>query len=141
MKRPISVGEAAEILGISTTAVQKRIAAGTLPARALSRKAMLVCHEAVLGEPYSESEFDRECKKYVSVPEACEIVCVTDGMVLRMLETGILKGFRVNGNGWAVEKRSAEKNIEDYLSSPASYVGRKRDLSRSRKPAKRKKSA
>lgn len=137
MRRPISIGQAAEILGVSTTAIQKRIAAGKISARPLSRKATLVCHESVLGEEYSEREFDRECRRYISVPDACEIVCVTDGMVIRMLEAGILKGFKVNGNGWAVEKRSAEQNIQEYLSSPFSGVGRRRDTTRSRRPAKK----
>ena len=137
MRRPISVQEAAEILGISRVAVMKRIRRGTLCALPLSGKGFMVCHEHVLGEKFSPAAFERVCNRYVSVPEACDIVCVTDGMVIRMLNDGRLSGFRLNDNAWAVEKRSAEKNIKEYLAAPAAYGGRRRDLSRSRRPAKK----
>lgn len=137
MRQPISVGDAAEILGVTTVAVMKRIRRGTLLARLLSSKGYMVCHESVLGEPCSEAEFERVCRRYCSVPEACDIVCVTDGMVIRMLNDGRLKGFLLNGNAWAVDRRSAEQNMREYMKSPSQYGGRRRDLSRSRAPKKR----
>lgn len=138
MKRPISVQEAATILGISRVAVMKRIARGTLLALPLSSKGLMVCHESVTGEPHSPAEFERLCKKYISVPEACEIVCVTDGMVCRMLADGRLKGFRLNENAWAVEKKSAEDNIREYMRA-GSAGGRPRDLGKSHRPKKKPK--
>jgi len=136
MRRPISVGEAAEILGISEVAVLKRIARETLLASPLSDKGIMVCHESALGQPVDAAEWRRLCRRYISVPEACDIVAVTDGMVCRMLADGRLNGFRLNGKAWAVEKASAEKNMRDYLASPPSR-GRPRLVGSSRRPAKK----
>lgn len=137
MKQPISVQQAAEILGISRVAVMKRINRGTLLALPLSSKGWMVCHEAVEGKPCSPVEFEKLCRRYISVPEACDIVCVTDGMVIRMLRDGRLKGFVLNENAWAVEKKSAEENIREYMRAPAAYGGRPRDLGKSHRPRKR----
>jgi hypothetical protein len=137
MRKPISVRDAAEILGISAVAVMKRIKRGTLLALPLSSKGFMVCQESVLGEPHSPAEFERLCRRYISVPEACDIVCVTDGMVIRMLHDGRLKGFLLNGNAWAVEKRSAEENIREYMRGALPPGGRPRDLGRSHAPKKR----
>jgi len=137
MKAPISVQEAATRLGISTVAAMKRIRRGTLLALPLSSKGFMVSQESVAGQPVSAAEFGRLCGRYVSVPEACEIVCVTDGMVIRMLNDGRLKGFRLNDNAWAVDRRSAEENIREYMRSPYANGGRPRDLSRNHRPAKR----
>lgn len=136
MKRPISISEAAEILGISPVAVQKRIHRGTILAAPLSDKGIMVCHESVLGKSADPKEFAKLCAKYISVPEACDIVCVTDGMIGRMLADGRLKGFRLNPKAWAVEKTSCERNIQEYLASPPSY-GRPRAVGQSRRPAKK----
>lgn len=138
MKQPISVQDAAAILGISRVAVMKRIARGTLLALPLSSKGWMVCQEAVEGRPHSPAEFERVCKRYISVPEACDIVCVTDGMVIRMLNDGRLNGFRLNDNAWAVEKRSAEENIREYMRT-GSQGGRPRDLGKSHRPKKKQK--
>lgn len=139
MKTPISVQEAADRLGISRVAVMKRIVRGTLLALPLSSKGHMVCQESVDGDPFSPAEFGRLCGRYISVPEACDIVCVTDGMVIRMLHDGRLNGFRLNDNAWAVDRRSAEANIREYLRSPYSQGGRPRDLNRSHRPAKKAK--
>jgi hypothetical protein len=138
MKTPISVQEAAERLGISGVAVMKRISRGTLLALPLSSKGHMVCQESVNGDPFSPAEFGRLCGRYISVPEACDIVCVTDGMVIRMLNDGRLKGFRLNYNAWAVDRRSAEENIRNYIRN-GSGSGRPRDLGRRHAPAKRAK--
>lgn len=138
MKRPISVQEAASLLGISEVAVLKRIAKGTLVARQLSGKGLLVCRESVNGIAVDPEEFKALCSKWVSVPQACEIVCVTDGMIGRMLMDGRLEGFRLNAKAWAVSKASCEKNIAEYLASPT-HSGRPRDLNGSRSPKKRSK--
>jgi excisionase family DNA binding protein len=127
MNRPISVQEAATALGISQVAVLKRIAKGTLAAKQLSGKGWMVSRDAVEGRKFDQKEFDRLCSLYVSVPQACEIVCVTDGMIGRMLTRGDLDGFRLNSKAWAVSRISCEKNIKDYLAS-SSRGGRPRVL-------------
>ena len=58
-------------------------------------------------------------------------------MVIRMLNDGRLNGFRLNDNAWAVERRSAEKNIREYMRAE-SQGGRPRDLVKSHRPAKRR---
>lgn len=140
MKQPISVGQAAEILGISAVAVFKRIRAGTVLAVPLSGKGLLVCHESVLGRRVDPDAFREECRQWVSVPQACRIVCVTDAMVGRMLLDGRLKGFRLNAKAWAVSLASCEKNIADYLADPPSYGRRRRihdDCAPKKRPAGR----
>jgi hypothetical protein len=136
MRRPISVLEAAEILGFSAPGILKRIRTGKLLAVMLSDKGWMVSHESVLGEPVDEKAFRKMCDGYISVPEACEIVCVTDGMVGRMLAAGVLDGFRLNEKAWAVSRRSCEENIREYLASPA-RPGRPRVLDAPHRPAKR----
>lgn len=140
MKRPISVQEAASLLGISEVAVLKRIAKGTVVARQLSGKGLLVCRESVDGIAVDPEEFKSLCSQWVSVPQACEIVCVTDGMIGRMLMDGRLEGFRLNAKAWAVSKASCQKNIAEYLSSTSRH-GRPRDLTGRHSPKKRKKIA
>ena len=142
MKQPISVKEAAKILKITDVAVLKRIATGKLLGKPLSgsQKGIMVCHESVLGQPFTPTEFDRVCERYISVPRACDIVCVTDGMVIRMLEDGRLSGFKLNEKCWAVDRRSCEKNIEEYLHSPPAG-GRPRNLGSSRAPKSRRPAA
>jgi excisionase family DNA binding protein len=139
MKRPISVQAAAELLGISQVAVLKRIAKGTLVAKQLSGKGYLVCRESLDGQVVAPEDFASECRKWVSVPQACDIVCVTDGMIGRMLVDGRLDGFRLNNKAWAVSRASCEKNIEEYLAGPKP-IGRPRVISASHAPKKKTKS-
>lgn len=138
MKRPISVAEAAAALGIKEVSVLKRIRAGTLVALPLSGKGLMVCQESVDGEKVDPAAFRRACAKYVSIPEACDIVCVTDGMIGRMLADGRLKGFKLNEKAWAVERKSCEDNIREYLASPH-RGGRPRLVGEARAPKKRAK--
>lgn len=136
MRRPISVQEAAKILGITDVAVMKRISRGKVLARPLSSKGLMVCHESVIGEPFSPEQFEAECKKWISVPEACDIVCVTDGMIGRMLADGRLKGWRLSDNAWAVSRKSCEDNMKEYLANPPK-VGRPRLVGERRSPKKK----
>jgi hypothetical protein len=124
VQRPVSVSEAAAILGISEQAVLKRIHRGTLLAHPFSARGWMVCAEALFGQseesfsPVSENAFRRLCRDYISVTEACDIVCVTDGMVCRMLADGRLEGFRLNRKTWAVSRKSCVENMRQYLASP-----------------------
>lgn len=127
MKRPISVKEAAKLLDVTEVSILKAIRTGRILAEPLSDKGWLVCHESVLGLPHSPSEFKRLCRGYVSVPEACEIVRVVDSMVCRMLADGRLNGFRLNSKAWAVDRKSAEQNLKDYIANPPTH-GRPRRL-------------
>lgn len=136
MNRPISVQEAATILGISEVAVLKRIGQGSLVAKKLSGKAYLISRESVQGRRVDAEAFLASCRKWVSVPEACEIVCVTDGMIARMLADGRLNGFRLNERAWAVSRESCERNIAEYLANP-NTGGRPRLIGASRAPKKR----
>jgi excisionase family DNA binding protein len=136
MKKPISVQEAASALGISQVAVLKRIAKGTLVASQLSGKGYLVCRESLDGSEVDPKAFAAACSQWVSVPQACEIVCVTDGMVLRMLADGRLDGFRLNSKAWAVDVRSCKRNIEEYLANP-STGGRPRVINGRHAPKKK----
>jgi hypothetical protein len=138
MKQPISVRQAAEMLGITDIAVLKRIAKGQLLAVPLCGKGLLVCVESVQGKKHDPEEFRRLCDRYISVPQACDIVCVTDGRIGRMLASGILKGFRLNEKAWAVERKSCEDNIREYMENPPAQ-GRKRLVGESRAPKQRPK--
>jgi predicted site-specific integrase-resolvase len=130
------VREAAELAGVSQITILKRIDRGQLLAVALCKKGWLVCAEAAMGLPYDEDEFVLLCDRYASVPEACEIVCVTDGMIGRMLTDGRLRGFRLNEKAWAVDRASCEENIREYMKSPPQR-GQPRRLNESRAPRKR----
>lgn len=139
MRRPISVREAASILGISEGAVLKRIQRGRLLAVPFSDRGWMVCHEAILGrfdEPADEEAFRRTCEGYATVPEACDLVCATDGMVVRMITAGELDGFRLNGKSWAVTRESCDANLREYISGPP-RVGRPRVLHRPLRKSKR----
>ena len=133
MRRPFSVRKAAEFLLVSQITVLKRINKGRLLAVALCKKGWMVCAEAVMSLPYDEDEFILLCDRYVSVPEACEIVCVTDGMIGRMLMDGRLTGFRLNEKAWAVERASCEENIAEYMRQ-AGHRGRPRRLGKGHSP-------
>ena len=137
--RPISVNEAASVAGVSVSAVLKRIRAGQAVAVSLSGKGWMLCHEQMSGQPYSEAAFRRLCRKYVSVPEACQIVKKTDASVIRDLRSGRLSGFRLNAKAWAVDKASAERDFREYLSGASEgRAGRKRDLHAEHHPTRLK---
>lgn len=136
MKQPISVADAAKILKITQVGVLKRISKGQILAVPLSGKGLLVCHESVLGQDCNVETFRKACRRWISVPQACDIVCVTDAMIGRMLTDGRLTGFRLNDKAWAVEKASCEKNIREYLANPPTY-GRPRRVGERCAPKKR----
>jgi len=136
MKQPISVAEAAKMLNMSQVGVLKRISKGQILAVPLSGKGLLVCRESVEGQDCNLEEFRKACKRWISVPEACDIVCVTDAMIGRMLLDGRLKGFRLNDKAWAVDRKSCEQNIREYLANPPTG-GRPRRVGERRAPAKR----
>jgi hypothetical protein len=138
MKQPISVAEAAKILNMSQVGVLKRISKGQILAVPLSGKGLLVCRESVEGQDCNLEEFQKACRRWISVPEACDIVCVTDAMIGRMLADGRLKGFRLNDKAWAVDRKSCEQNIREYLANPPTY-GRPRRVGEQCAPKKRPK--
>lgn len=134
MHRPISVGEAAGIRGVTQVAIQKAVNTGRLISVKLSGMGLMLCREQVEGKRFSEAAFRKLCANYVSVPDACEICHVTDGAIVRWLNKGTLDGFRLNGKAWAVLRSSAEKEFREYLERPSHVAGRKRDLDGSRSP-------
>jgi hypothetical protein len=134
VSRPISVGEAARLRGVTSVAILKAIRTKRLVSHTLSGKGLMLCREQVLGKEFDEREWRARCKRYVSVPDACEIVRRTDAAVIRDLRAGVIDGFKLNEKAWAVLKSSAEQEFRDYLSRPPSTRGRKRDLLSSRSP-------
>lgn len=137
--RPISVNEASDVAGVSVSAILKRIRLGQVVAVSLSGKGWLLCREQFEGKKFSESDFRKLCSRYVSVPEACGIVCKTDASVVRDLKSGKLDGFRLNQKAWAVLRSSAEKDIREYLSGVRSGLpGRRRNLSADHHPTRLK---
>ena len=116
--RPVSISEAADLMGLTKSGIIKAIATKRLVAVALSGRGLMLSHEQCSGKKFDEAEFRKLCKKFVSVPEACDIVYKTDAMVMRDLRAGRIAGFRLNGKAWAVDKRSAEQEFADYLSQP-----------------------
>lgn len=136
-RRPISVNEAAELLGITPNAILKKIHTGKILAKKLSNKGFMVSRESTLGKEVSEAQFEKECSRYISVPEACDIVCVTDGMIGRMLKDGRLNGFRLNDKAWAVERKSAEENYKEAISRRSNLRGHPRKFGEARRPKKK----
>lgn len=137
MHRPISVNEAAEIAGITPEGILKRITTGRLVSAKMSNKGILVCYESLMGEKFSEAQWEKEVAKWISVPEACDVACVTDGMVIRMLVDGRLSGFRLNPKAWAVSRASAEQNYREALEQRGSKKGQPRQFGASRRPKKK----
>lgn len=131
--RPISIEEASRIMGITKSGVVKAISSKRLVAIPLNDRGLMLSYEQCKGEDFSEPEFRKLCRKYVSVPEACDIVAKTDAMVMRDLRSGKIAGFRLNGKAWAVDKRSAEQEMKEYLSKPAGR-GQPRQFGISRSP-------
>lgn len=132
MKNPISVPEAARILGVTEACVLKRLQRGELFGIPFSGKAWMVCHESVLGQDFSKAKFRTMCSRWVPVPVACNIVGVTDAGVVRMVRRGQLKGFRLNRVSWAVDRKSCEDNIADYLANLGKRPGQPRRLGEER---------
>ena len=137
--RPVSVEEAAEIAGVTVNAILKRITVGKMPAVQLNGKGWMVCREHALGQKHPEADFKRLCAKYISVPQACDIVFKTDASVIRDLKNGRLTGFRLNKKAWAVLRESAEQEIRDYINgSHDNLPGRRRRIGDKRSPVQKK---
>lgn len=68
----------------------------------------------------------KQTSDFVSVPVAAEMMGCTDVWVIRLLKSGQLEGFRLNGRAWAVKRSSVEKNVQEYLGRDPSLSGRKR---------------
>jgi hypothetical protein len=131
--RPISIIEAAEAMGLTKSGVVKAISTQRLVAIPLSGRGIMLSWEQCHGKKFSEPEFRKLCQRYIAVPDACDIVCKTDASVMRDLRSGRIKGFRLNGRAWAVEKASAEEEFRDYLANPGRR-GQPRQIGTSRSP-------
>ena len=68
----------------------------------------------------------KQASDFVSVPVAAEMMGCTDVWVIRLLKSGQLEGFRLNGRAWAVKRSSVEKNVQEYLERDPALSGRKR---------------
>jgi len=64
--------------------------------------------------------------EFISVPVAAEMLGCTDVWVLKLLKTGELEGFRLNGRAWAVSRKSATQNLAAYLRRDRTKAGRPR---------------
>lgn len=128
-QRPISVPEAAQIRGVTEPAIILAIKRGSIDAVRLSDKGWLLSESQIRGKRFSREAFLKECDNWISVPEACQIVCKTDAMVIRDLKSGVLRGFLLNRKAWAVDRRSAEREIAEYMETMHERTGRPRDLS------------
>ncbi len=132
--RIVSIGEAAALRGLTEEAIIKAIASGRLFVHQLSGKGYMLSERQVLGRSFDKQEFQRMCRQYVSVPEACNIVWKTDAAVMRDIRKGRIKGFRLNSRCWAVLKASAEDEFRDYLENGRRRVGRPRAVGETRSP-------
>ena len=128
----ISVEEAAELRKVTREAIAKAVRVGRYVAYPLSHRGLMLSRDQILGKKISEDDFFRNCQKWVCVPDACEIMRVTDAAVIRKIKSGVVHGFRLNGKSWAVLRASAEREYRDYLRDNVGRAGRKRhDGSRS----------
>jgi hypothetical protein len=130
----ISVSQAAAIRKFSDEGIIKAITSGRLECVKLSGKGYMLSERQVRGLSFNKKEFLALCSRYVSVPEACNIVWKTDAAVIRDIKSGRLSGFRLNPRCWAVLKRSAEDEFHEYLTARKQSAGRPRTVGGSRSP-------
>lgn len=64
--------------------------------------------------------------EWISVPKAAELLGCTDVWVIKMIQRGELEGFKLSGRAWAINRKSVEKNVQEYLKRDPSQAGRKR---------------
>jgi excisionase family DNA binding protein len=64
--------------------------------------------------------------EWINVPEAAELMGCSDVWVIKLIQSGELDGFKLSGRAWAVSRKSAEKNVKDYLERDPTLSGRKR---------------
>lgn len=139
--RIVSVVEAAKARGLTREAIMKAIKTGRLYGHLLSGKGYLLSARQVEGKPFDQKAFERLCRQYISVPEACNVCWKTDAAIMRDLRSGKIKGLRVNPKCWAVLKSSAEEEFRDYQENEKGRVGRKRDIGFTRSPRDLRKKA
>ena len=113
----MSVPEAAKVLKITSNGVVARIMSGKLLAKHFNGRAWMLSRRSVEGKPINKSDWKRICKRYLTVPEACEILGVTDSYVVRLIQRGILPAIRLNGKAWAVDSEATEANAKQYRPS------------------------
>ena len=68
-------------------------------------------------------------RDYVSVPEAADFLGCSKTWVLKLLNEGTLPGFKLSEKAWAVDKKSLNKNLKDYIDRQKSH-GRGRPRSK-----------
>ena len=113
----MSVPEAAKVLKITSNGVVARIMAGTLLAKQFNGRAWMLSRRSVEGKPVIKSEWKRICDRYLTVPEVCEVLGVTDSYVVRLISRGILPAIRLNGKAWAVDAKATKANAKEYRPS------------------------
>ena len=64
--------------------------------------------------------------EWISVPVAAQMLGCTDVWCIKMIQSGTLEGFRLNGRAWAVNRKSVAKNLREYLERDPALSGRKR---------------
>lgn len=138
MDTAISVPEAARILGVTDSAILQRIAHGTLVSRVFSGKARVVSRNSLLGRKVDEKAFDKSVAKLMNVPDACVLLGVTECYVYRMLNRGVLEGFKLNQKAWAVVRESVERNAREYVPGATRGWRRQPGLPGRRHPRKKK---
>jgi hypothetical protein len=52
---------------------------------------------------------------FVSVPEAADFLGCSKTWVLKLLNSGSLKGFKLNEKAWAVDKQCLNENLKEYI--------------------------
>jgi excisionase family DNA binding protein len=68
----------------------------------------------------------QQAPEWISVPVAAQMLGCTDVWVIKMIQSGTLEGFRLNGRAWAVSRKSVTKNVREYLERDPALSGRKR---------------
>ena len=64
--------------------------------------------------------------QFISVPAAAELLGCSDVWVVKMILSGELQGFKLSKRAWAVDRKSALKNRQEYLNRDPTLSGRKR---------------
>lgn len=64
--------------------------------------------------------------EWISTTKAAEILGVSDVWVLQLIKQHKLTAFRLSGRAWAVERRSVQKNLDEYQAQTSRKKGRPR---------------
>ena len=68
----------------------------------------------------------KEKAEWMSVPEAAEVLGISDVGVLKLIRTNELEAFRLSGRAWAVSRDSIERNDKEYRERKIAKPGRPR---------------